>query len=212
MLSADSYFELSLRPLVYRYFNNLYPDGNDPGDVAPDGPSDAVTWSWLSHGYAASYSPNPENPPYDVDLPIAFPSGRLIDDVWQRWLAFDPVVAWPSRVDEIRSLRGILLAPAAATTGISTGAIASCTRPGPMRTSRMCTANIAGHTRAGSTRLMPRPWSGSARPSSPASDRQPPPASRSNTSSRAPVAGWGCSPAGRMPSRSTTASDRAFSG
>jgi S-formylglutathione hydrolase FrmB len=109
MLSADSFFELSLLSLVYKYFNSLYPEGRDPGGVAPTGPSTSVAWSRLTYSHAASYSPNPDNPPHYVDLPVAFPSGRLIPEVWERWLDFDPVVEWPRRADSLRSLRGLLL-------------------------------------------------------------------------------------------------------
>ena len=43
------------------------------------------------------------------DLPMAFPSGELRQDVWDRWLSFDPVVNWRDRVDNLIQLRGILL-------------------------------------------------------------------------------------------------------
>jgi S-formylglutathione hydrolase FrmB len=109
MLSADSYFELSHLSLLYKYFGNLYPSGHDPGGVEPSGPSGDVGYSRLSYGLSASYSPNPDNPPYFVDFPVAFPSGRLIPEVWSRWLSFDPVVVWPERRENLSSLRGLLL-------------------------------------------------------------------------------------------------------
>jgi enterochelin esterase-like enzyme len=109
MLSADSYFELSHLSLLYKYFNSLYAGGRDQGDVKPDGPVESNIWSQLSYGLAASYSPNPANPPYLVDLPVEFPSGRLHPEVWQKWLTFDPVVNWPERADNLRALNGILL-------------------------------------------------------------------------------------------------------
>ena len=109
MLSADSYFELSHLSLLYKYFDSLYPGGRDPGNVKPDGPSNDNIWSMLSYGLAACYSPNPENPPYFVDLPVEFPSGRLIPEIWARWLSYDPVVNVSERLDNLRRLRGILL-------------------------------------------------------------------------------------------------------
>ena len=57
-------------------------------------------------------SPGLENAtimPIPGDLPMAFPSGAIRQDVWDRWLAFDPVVNWRDRVDNLRQLRGILL-------------------------------------------------------------------------------------------------------
>ncbi|MEZ5976323.1 MAG: alpha/beta hydrolase-fold protein [Planctomycetota bacterium] len=41
---------------------------------------------------SACYSPNPANP-LGFDLPIDLRTGARIDAVWQRWLAFDPVIA-----------------------------------------------------------------------------------------------------------------------
>jgi hypothetical protein len=63
----------------------------------------------MVYAYSACYSPNPDNPPFYVDLPVAFPSGELVQEVWDRWLSFDPVVNWRSRVDNLRKLSGILL-------------------------------------------------------------------------------------------------------
>ena len=61
------------------------------------------------YDYAATYSPNPDNPPFYVDLPMAWPSGELLQDVWDRWLSFDPVVNVHDRLDNLRKLSGILL-------------------------------------------------------------------------------------------------------
>jgi enterochelin esterase family protein len=43
------------------------------------------------------------------DLPVAHSSGELIQDVWDRWLAFDPVVNCHQRLSNLRKLSGILL-------------------------------------------------------------------------------------------------------
>jgi hypothetical protein len=40
---------------------------------------------------------------------VAYPSGELIQEVWDRWLAFDPVVNVHDRLDNLRKLSGILL-------------------------------------------------------------------------------------------------------
>ena len=40
---------------------------------------------------------------------MAWPSGELIQEVWDRWLAFDPVVNVHDRLDNLRQLSGILL-------------------------------------------------------------------------------------------------------
>jgi len=74
---------------------------------------------WRCHGISCSLttpdfspatsSPSVDTPPFFVDLPMAFPSGELRQDVWDRWLSFDPVVNWRDRVDNLKQLRGILL-------------------------------------------------------------------------------------------------------
>ncbi len=102
MLSGDSLFELTYRPLAYDFLESIWPD-------APHGPVDGNRVSEVMYANAADFSPNPENPPWFVDLPVSFPSGELDESVWARWLAFDPVVNWADRQDNLRALRGILL-------------------------------------------------------------------------------------------------------
>jgi pimeloyl-ACP methyl ester carboxylesterase len=102
LLSADSYFQLTHLPWFYRYYDNIFPH-------EPDGPVEGDLYSWLCYGAAACYSPNPDRPPHLVDLPVAFPTGELVPEVWERWLAFDPVVSWRHRLPNLRALRGILL-------------------------------------------------------------------------------------------------------
>jgi hypothetical protein len=40
---------------------------------------------------------------------VAFPSGELVSEVWDRWLSFDPVVNYRGRLDNLGKLAGILL-------------------------------------------------------------------------------------------------------
>ena len=40
---------------------------------------------------------------------MAFPSGELLQEVWDRWLSFDPVVNCHDRLSNLRRLAGILL-------------------------------------------------------------------------------------------------------
>ena len=60
-----------------------------------------------TYGYAAAYSPDPANPgkallPFDQH-------GRLVEDVWAQWLAWDPVRMAPAHADALRSMRRIYL-------------------------------------------------------------------------------------------------------
>ncbi len=101
VLSADTYLDMTHKIFTYKYFNLIWPE-------PPDGPGDD-DWSPMVYSYSAAYSPNPDRPPYFVDLPVAWPSGELIPEVWDRWLARDPVVNYADRLDNLRRLSGILL-------------------------------------------------------------------------------------------------------
>jgi len=102
LLSADSYFELTHKPWIYRYYNQL--NGHEP-----NGPINSEDNSWLTYGLASCYSPNPQKPPFYVDLPVSYPDGELIIDVWDKWLAYDPIISYQSRVANLKKLNGILL-------------------------------------------------------------------------------------------------------
>lgn len=102
MLSGDSFLDMTHKPLLWQYLDSIWPE-------APNGPVEGNDLSQVVYNYAATYSPNVGNPPHFVDLPIAFPSGELVQDVWDRWLSFDPVVNWRGRQENLRRLNGILL-------------------------------------------------------------------------------------------------------
>jgi Putative esterase len=57
---------------------------------------------------AAAYSPDPERPG-EVLLPFDPATGRIVEEVWQRWLEWDPVRMAPRHADALRSMRGIYL-------------------------------------------------------------------------------------------------------
>lgn len=102
LLCADSYFEMAAKPFFYSYFSSIYP-------AEPSGPAEEIGASSLCYGYGSAYSPNPDNPPYYVDFPVAFPSGDVIEPIWEKWLEYDPAVSWKQRLDNLRRLRGIFL-------------------------------------------------------------------------------------------------------
>jgi hypothetical protein len=55
---------------------------------------------------AACYSTDPDG---TVRLPFDAATGRLISDVWERWLALDPVRMVPIHADTLRSMRAIYI-------------------------------------------------------------------------------------------------------
>lgn len=72
-----------------------------PGISRPGDPEMINLWAM-----AAAYSADADG---TVHLPFDTASGRMIDDVWQRWLAWDPVRMVPRHVDALRSLRAIYI-------------------------------------------------------------------------------------------------------
>jgi pimeloyl-ACP methyl ester carboxylesterase len=102
MLSGDSYLDFTHKSLVYEFFESIWPE-------EPNGPIDGNELSQVVYAYSACYSPNLDRPPFYVDLPVAFPSGELIQEVWDRWLSFDPIVNYRDRLSNLRKLAGILL-------------------------------------------------------------------------------------------------------
>jgi hypothetical protein len=60
------------------------------------------------YGYACAYSPDPDRPG-EALLPFEIPTGRLIPEVWERWLEWDPVRMAPRNADALRSMRRIYL-------------------------------------------------------------------------------------------------------
>jgi enterochelin esterase-like enzyme len=57
---------------------------------------------------AVCYTPDPSRPGKPL-LPFDVATGRLVDDVWERWLELDPVRMAPRHADELRSMRRIYL-------------------------------------------------------------------------------------------------------
>jgi S-formylglutathione hydrolase FrmB len=60
------------------------------------------------YAYSACYSPDPERPgkalpPFDVE------TGRLIDDIWERWLSWDPVRMVARHLDDLARMRLVYL-------------------------------------------------------------------------------------------------------
>jgi enterochelin esterase-like enzyme len=61
-----------------------------------------------TYAMAACYSPD-EDRPGEVVLPLDVETGRLIEEVWDRWLQWDPVRMAPKHVEALASMRRIYL-------------------------------------------------------------------------------------------------------
>jgi len=65
---------------------------------------DSDQWLLELYAYAACYSADPDG---TVRVPFDTLTGALLPDVWERWLAWDPVRMAAQRAEELRSLRAI---------------------------------------------------------------------------------------------------------
>jgi pimeloyl-ACP methyl ester carboxylesterase len=60
LLSADTFLDMTHESILYKYLDSIWPDG-------PNGPIEGNEWSEIVYDYSATYSPNPDNPPFCVD-------------------------------------------------------------------------------------------------------------------------------------------------
>lgn len=58
---------------------------------------------------AAAYSPNVKAPPPWIDLPFDLETGELVEDVWKRWLEWDPLYLIDRHAEALRKLRLLFL-------------------------------------------------------------------------------------------------------
>jgi S-formylglutathione hydrolase FrmB len=60
----------------------------------------------MTYGMGAAYSADPDG---TVRLPFDVATGKLIPEIWERWLAKDPVRMVPERAEALRSMRAIYI-------------------------------------------------------------------------------------------------------
>ena len=106
--SGDLYFEYCYRTDIPAACSVLQDAGGARAFLAAfeakpqKGKDDFLAFNIL--GMAACYSPDPEAE-LGVALPFDLETGAFRDDVWERWLAFDPLRRLPACEDALRSLR-----------------------------------------------------------------------------------------------------------
>jgi S-formylglutathione hydrolase FrmB len=93
--SGDIYFEFGLLPDLAKLHANLLKFGGIEAFIAqiPNVKPKSHDPFFSVLGmlcYGAAYAPNPEAP-RGFDMPIDMETGALIEAVWERWLAWDPV-------------------------------------------------------------------------------------------------------------------------
>jgi enterochelin esterase family protein len=60
-------------------------------------------------GMAAAYSPNPATPPFGIDLPCDLETGAFREDIWERWVAHDPVQLLERHAEALRAMKLLYL-------------------------------------------------------------------------------------------------------
>ncbi|MCB1099582.1 MAG: alpha/beta fold hydrolase [Verrucomicrobiae bacterium] len=59
----------------------------------------------LMYAWAVALSPNPDKPPYCVDLPVSYPDKTVVEGVWNRWLDQDLVSKLERDGDKLRETK-----------------------------------------------------------------------------------------------------------
>lgn len=94
--AGDCAFEVSVRPSFTSVAITLDRAGGAAAfleGVAERGPSSGGEFeAIMTLASAAAYAPAPEQPFPHVELPFDVRTGMVIDAIWQRWLAHDPLV------------------------------------------------------------------------------------------------------------------------
>jgi len=73
------------------------------------GPRSRKQYSDYIYALSAALSPNLDNPPFFVDLPFEYPSGKIIEPVRQRWQKSDPLNMLSTYSKSLASMKGIYI-------------------------------------------------------------------------------------------------------
>lgn len=110
--SGDMYFEYCYKPDMIRALRALKKFGGLDkfwNEFPSIHPKDSDFFALLNAlAMSACYSPNPAAP-HGFDLPFDLETGELREEIWARWLEWDPVYLVDKHLDALRSLRLIYL-------------------------------------------------------------------------------------------------------
>ena len=113
--AGDALFECSYIPSFGQTVRTLRDDFEGSYDVfferlakADRFDMDKFAEPLMEYGCAACFSPDPDRPGKAL-LPFEIATGRLVDEVWERWLELDPVRMAPRHAAELRSMRRVYL-------------------------------------------------------------------------------------------------------
>ena len=82
--ALSPYADYQAKPTIIEQFVE-----NHPQDVGA--PTSVVPWTTFFYAMGAAFTPNLSKPPYFVDLPVKYPEGIVIPEVWQKWVDADPI-------------------------------------------------------------------------------------------------------------------------
>lgn len=107
--AGDALFEVTMRPMFTGAAVAMARAGGVEAfarKLLEEGPKDGLDFDGaFTLAAAQSYSPNLEAPPPHVDLPVDLETGVIRQDVFERWLAHDPVRRIEKQSEALRSLR-----------------------------------------------------------------------------------------------------------
>jgi enterochelin esterase-like enzyme len=113
--AGDALFECSYQRTFPEVARTLREHFDGSYDVFFDRLNEAESFDWSRfgapfemYGYGCAYSPDPERPG-EALLPFEVETGRIVPEVWERWLEHDPVRMAPRHADALRSMRRIYL-------------------------------------------------------------------------------------------------------
>jgi len=105
--SGDMYFEYCYKPDLIAYAKNIGRWGGLAGFLRDLYTIRPRNRDWQASvnavAMAACYSPNPESP-HGFDMPVDEATGEILEDVWARWLEWDPVYLVPRYAAALRRL------------------------------------------------------------------------------------------------------------
>jgi Putative esterase len=113
--AGDALFECCYQRDFPSVARKLRDDFDGSMDVLRQRLAEEPSFNWSRYGaaislyaYACAYSPDPDHPG-EALLPFETATGRLKEEVWERWLALDPVRMAEPYADALRSMRRIYL-------------------------------------------------------------------------------------------------------
>jgi len=73
------------------------------------GPDSNKQYSDYIYALSAALSPNLDNPPFFVDLPFEYPTGKVIEPIRQKWLKQDPMTMLIAYSPSLKAMKGIYI-------------------------------------------------------------------------------------------------------